>query len=534
MKQNKRQIFGNMQKVKALIITALIIILNTSVALAIEDMPVKKDGMLTLEDCVSIAINHSPNIKKYEYNLEVAKSNVGIARSNYFPTLGAGAGIYQDYNSNKNYDGSSNRELPSVDVYLSQLIWNFGKTSALIRMEKFYQLAAEYQFMDSICNTIYDVKTKYYNALKAQAIRDIEYNNTLICIKNYWRAKQFYESGKKPKIDFVNAEVCLTDAKMRLTDAQTAYDVAMADLANSLYIAFAPDFKIKKLKTFNFYDIYTPKVLYDKSKYTKEDKIPETLQDKNIKNKAYRKKIEKNTVSEIVTSELLELPFSMDKAFDLAYKNSPDLWVLDATLDAMKQSLLYIKREYYPDITGSVGYGFNNTRTLSNNNLNMAVNMTTAINFKQLKHEIDRANAQVNLAGNDIDLFKQNLYFEVKKCFLNVNKGEQQVINVQEKVEEALENYQLADERYDKLQNDYIALQQARNNYNEAKILYVNTLYDYNMSLANLEIAMHYHLDDLHHKAQHALQYHYREIFDKLESALHCEYIDKEEKEHNK
>ncbi len=518
-----------MQKIRALILIALLMWYGTSVA-AIEDTyPVKKGEMLTLEDCVGIAINHSPNIKKYEYNLEVARSNVGIAKANYFPTLGAGAGIYQDYNSNKDYDGSSNRNLPSVDVYINQLIWNFGKTSALIKMEKFYQLAAEYQFMDSICNTIYDVKTKYYNALKAQAIRDIEYNNTLICIKNYWRAKQFYESGKKPKIDFVNAEVFLTEAKMRLTDAQMAYDVAMADLANSLYIAFSPDFRIKKIKTFNFHDIYTPKELYDKSKYTKENKIPETLQDKNIKNIAYRTRIEKNNVSEIVTSELLELPFSVDSAYNLAYKNSPDLWVLDATLEAMKQSLLYIKREYYPDITGSVGYGFNNTRTLANNNLNMAVNMTTAINFKQLKHEIDRGKAQVELAENDIDLFKQNLYFEVKRCFINVNKGEQQVINVQEKVEEALENYQLADERYEKMENDYIALQQARNNYNEAKILYVNTLYDYNMSLANLEIAMHYHLDDLHHKAQHALQYHYREIFDQLESALHCEYIDKEE-----
>ena len=518
-----------MQKIKAILLILILFCWNTSSVSAIEESPVKKDQMLTLEDCVGIAINHSPNIKKYEYNLEVAKSNVGIAKSNYFPTLGAGAGIYQDYNSNKNYDGSSNRNLPSVDVYLSQLIWNFGKTSALIRMEKFYQLAAEYQFMDSICNTIYDVKTKYYNALKAQGIRDIEYNNTLICIKNYWRAKKFYESGKKPKIDFVNAEVCLTEAKMRLTDAQTAYDVAMADLANSLYIAFAPDFKIKKIKTFNFYDIYTPQELYDKSKYTKENKLPETLQDKNIKNIAYRTRIEKNTVSEIVTSELLELPFSMDKAFDLAYKNSPDLWVLDATLDAMKQSLLYIKREYYPDITGNIGYGFKNTRTLSNNNLNMAVKMTSAINFKQLKHEIDRAKAEVNLASNDIDLFKQDLYFEVKKCFLNVNKGEQQVINVQSKVEEALENYKLADERYDKLQIDYLTLQQARTDYNNAKILYVNTLYDYNMSLANLEIAMHYHLDDLHHKARHALQYHYQEIFDELESVLHCEYIDKEE-----
>ena len=177
-----------MRKIKALLLIA-VLIFNSAAVSAVQDIPFQQGEMLTLEDCVGIAINKSPQIRKYEYNLEVAKSNVGIAKSAYFPTLGAGVGIYQDYNSNKNYDGSSNRNLPSVDVYLSQLIWNFGKTSALIRMEKFYQLAAEYQFMDSICNTIFDVKTKYYNVLRAQAIRDIQYNNLLICEKNYWRAK---------------------------------------------------------------------------------------------------------------------------------------------------------------------------------------------------------------------------------------------------------------------------------------------------------------------------------------------------------
>lgn len=515
--------------IRFLVIFIFVLFYSQSFVEAVDDYSIQKGQALTLEDCVGIAINNSPIIKKEEYNLEVAKSNLGIAKSAYFPTVGGGVEVYQDYNSNKNYNNSSNRDLPSAEVYLNQLIWNFGKTSALIKMEKFYKLAAEYTFMDSICNTIYDVKIKYYNVLRAQAIRDIQYNNLLICEKNYWRTKKFYETGKKPKIDFVNAEVFLTEAKMKLTDAQNDYDLAMADLGNSLYVAFAPDFRIKKIKTFNFYDIYTPKTLYDKSKFTKENQISDTLKDKNIQNIAYRTRIEKNTVAEIKNSELLELPFTMEQSFDMAYKNSPDMWVLDTTLDAMKQSLLYIKREYYPEIVGSVGYGYNNARTMSNNNLNMSINMSTAINIKQYKHEIDKASAQVNLAGNDIDLFRQDLYFQVKKCYYNVNKSELQVKSVQDKVEEALENYILADQRYDQMLNNYVALQQARNNYNEAKILYVNTLYDYNISLANLEIAMHYHLDDLHHKARHALKYHYQEIFNELESALHCEYIDKEE-----
>ena len=109
-------------------------------------------------------------------------------------------------------------------------------------MEHFYKLAAEYQFMDSICNTIYSVKTQYFNVLRAKAILEIEKNNVLINERNLARAKNFYETGKKSKIDYVNAQVFLSEAKMRLIDAQTDYNIAMADLGNALYIAYTPDF----------------------------------------------------------------------------------------------------------------------------------------------------------------------------------------------------------------------------------------------------------------------------------------------------
>lgn len=512
-----------MNKVK-LVLILFLFITNIHTAFAIEDGQIKKGDILSLQDCVAIAINNSPIIKKYEYNLQIANSDLGIAKSAYFPTLGAEAGIYQDYNSNKNYDGSSNRNLPAVNVYLSQLIWNFGKTSALIKMEHFYKLAAEYQFMDSICNTIYSVKTQYFNVLRAKAILEIEKNNVLINERNLARAKNFYETGKKSKIDYVNAQVFLSEAKMRLIDAQTDYNIAMADLGNALYIAYTPDFEIKKVDTFSFDDIYTPSYLTKNTFYSSHN------EQEKIVNIAYETRIEKNEVSKIK-----DLPFTMEESFGLAYKNSPDLWVLESTLDAMKESVNYIKRQYYPDIVGNVGYGFDNARDASNNRINMSVNMVSAVNVKQQIHEVERANAQVNLAENDIYQFKQNLYFEVKKCFLNVDKSAAQIRASQVKVHEALENFELANKQYEEGKLDYIALQEARKEYNEAKTLHVRMIYEYNIALAELEIAMHYHLDDLHSQAQHALHYHYKDIINKLEASLHCEHRHEEElKDKNK
>ena len=339
---------------------------------AVEEPTVKNGDNLSLDECVSVAINNSPLIKGKAYNLQIAVSNVGIAKSSYFPSLGYDVGIYQDYNSNKNYNGSSNRELPQVNVYLSQLLWNFGKANSLIRMERFYKLAAEYEFLDSICNTIFDVKMKYNALLKAGAMVEIAKNNVLINMKNTERAKKLAAKDKKYKIDLTTAEIYLKEAKIKLVDAENNYNLALADLGNSLYIAPAPEFSVKKLDTFNFNDIYMPQSVLQNQDSTSDNNIVEV---------ALKSKVEKTE-----TSKFKKLPYKMSESFEIAEKNSPDLWVLDATLSAMKESLMYVKRQYFPDLTGNVGYGFNNTRKYANNSLSMYVNLTSNVNIKQLEN----------------------------------------------------------------------------------------------------------------------------------------------------
>lgn len=273
-------------------------------ACAIEEPSVQEGAVLSLDECVSVAINNSPVIKGKAYNLQVAISNVGIAKSAYFPNLGYDAGIYQDYNSNKNYNGSSNRELPQVNVYLSQLLWNFGKTNSIIRMERFYKLASEYEFLDSICNTIYDVKIHYYALLKAQSEVEIAKNNVYLNEDHLTKAHELSLKDKNRKADYTNAKINLSEAKILLLDAQNNYDLALADLANSLYIAPAPEFSIQKVDTFNFSDVYMP-----------ESILTKPTDDKNIIDVALKTKIEKNE-----TSKIKKLPYTMNDSFSIAEK----------------------------------------------------------------------------------------------------------------------------------------------------------------------------------------------------------------------
>ena len=46
---------------------------------------------ISIIDCIGAAFKNSPKIRRQKYNLDIAKSNLGIAKAQYFPVIGAGA-----------------------------------------------------------------------------------------------------------------------------------------------------------------------------------------------------------------------------------------------------------------------------------------------------------------------------------------------------------------------------------------------------------------------------------------------------------
>ena len=209
------------------------------------------DGsVLTILDCVSTAFKNSPKIKRQKYNLDIAKSNLGIAKSQYFPVINIGAGFYNENNSDNTYYNSHYRELPSVGVSVNKLVWNFGKTTAYIKMEEFYKIGAEYEFMDSLCNTLFDVKLKYYALLRAKALQLVAQNNVEIN-ENFLKLAQ-----TKRRPDIKTAELNLSESEIKLLEAQNEYKNAKIDLNNSMYLDSQPDYTIKDTHTFSYGNDY--------------------------------------------------------------------------------------------------------------------------------------------------------------------------------------------------------------------------------------------------------------------------------------
>ena len=465
--------------IKIFLSILVLIFLSNISAYSLDDVKVEQGSVLTLNDCIKIALNNNPNIKNAKYNYGVSKSNINIARSDFFPTIGAGT--FWDYNSIHTKYMSSNTTNYSVEANLNQLLWNFGRSNANIKMQKFYMIADEYTFENTVRQTIFNVKQKYYEVLATRATVVINRAYVDINERNYQRTKAYYEEGLKSKIDLVNAEVTWSDSKIGLVKAENAYENSLVNLNNAMYLTNPPQYSISAKEGVNLKDNVAQ---VDLTKISKpSDKEIAQIPIKNVSDAKLLTSIEKFEVYS--DYEIEEFPYTFEECIDMAYKNRADLKAYTSILDAVKENLIYVKRNYYPTLSANAGYGFRDTNRT--NSFNVGLSLTSSINIMNHKSKVDAAKYQVDIAQNSLNQLNQDIYFQVQNAYINMVELEKQIPLIAVKVRQTLENYELAEGRYYVGLGDYIELQDAKVNYNTAQRSYIETIFRYNVARANLE-----------------------------------------------
>ena len=468
-----------MNKIK-FIITLLIITIISNSAFAIEE--ITNGATLSVNDCIDIAIKNSQPIKNYEEYVEIYKARIGQSKSSYFPTLGASAGY--DFENTETKYRSTHGNSTSAKIALNQLIYSFGKVLSNVKMQKFYKIAAEYDLKNAILETSNNVKNAYYGVLAAKANLDIQKANVLVNERQYNRTKAFFEEGLVSKIDLVNQEVYLSDAKINLVSAENAYQNAIIQLNTAMSVVNAPDYQISNTETFNFKNNYAEvNLLNVANTKTNEDGTVEP------KDAVLTMQVEKTDILQNYTFK--KYPHTLEESVDIGYKNRPDLLSMEATQNAVKEALNYTKREYYPDLTGSLGYNWRNNSYYSSNGITLGAYLSTNnLNIMETKMKIRENKAQLEIAKNNVSLIKQNIFFEIQSAYVNMIQLEKNIPLMQTKVKQTLENYELADARYEVGLGNFIELQDAKENYNNAQRDYVQTIYKYNVALTELQTAM--------------------------------------------
>ena len=445
------------------------------------NVEIQDGAVLSLEDCIRIALTNSPSVKKYKNLVKHANAILGQSKASYFPSLSLGTGYYGKFNNNDGNSTSDNSY--GLNASLSQLIFSFGKVGTKIKKAKLNKIAADFDLNYEIIKTIFNVKTNYYAVLAATANMKVQEANISVNERQYQQTKAYFEEGLKSKIDLVNAEVYLSDAKINYVTAQNTYDAAVIALNNSMYIQSSPKYSIEKLESFNFANKYAEVALknFDQD-LVKKFKAPDLAE-----GASYQTSVQKNELIDI-NYKVEKFPYTLNESIALAKENRPDLHSYVAVRDALKQELKYQRIQYLPDLKAKGTYGLNAANTMSNSFQVAGTLDFASINAMDIKYKIEEAKANLDVADNAIDKMEKDIYFSVQAAYVNMVQLEKKIPLTEVSVKQTFENLELAMGRYEVGLGNFVEVQDAIVNYNKAQESYVKLIFDYNVARAKVEL----------------------------------------------
>ncbi len=191
-----------------------------------EEPQVTESSLITLEECVRYALTNNPKLKEAAGNVDFNRAMVGVSKSAYLPQASTTGGYKHNDSSKTTFAStvqgtsagsisalSKRSNTVSENTGVEQLIWDFGKTLNQIKLADENLTTAQYAFLETQEETIFNVKKAYFDALKAQLLADAAKENLEQSKVHLERAEGFYEVGFKQRFEVTKAEVAVSNAK---------------------------------------------------------------------------------------------------------------------------------------------------------------------------------------------------------------------------------------------------------------------------------------------------------------------------------
>lgn len=396
---------------------------------------------LTLEQCLDIALKNNPQIKLAEGNFESTQSNFMMSRSGLLPQVSAQASGTK--NAGTFLFGPIARpgafENYSAGFQAQQLIFDFGKTISKVNASSRLVEASHEDLRSVKQDVVLNTNIAYFNYLQAVRIARVQEEALKQAQEHLKRAEAFYHAGTAPQFDVAKAEVDVANSRVNLIKAENQIKISRIQLENVL-----------------------------------GKKLPDG----------------------VVLKDILEIPqaeINTDEALQIAIKNRPSLLASKAMVEASRSLLTSAWTSNLPTISLSSGYkwtGFSLSGPLYNS-WNVGVNFSVPIFAGwSIQAGIDQAKANLKSAEASNELAMQQLYLDVQEQEFSLQEARQAIDASQKLVENAEIALKLAEGRYNSGVGSAIEVTDAELTLSNARIAYIQSLYNYRVAYARLRHAM--------------------------------------------
>jgi outer membrane protein len=397
----------------------------------------KQVPLLTLNQCIDTALNKNPTVLASNYGVDVNRSRVGEARSNYYPQLSA-SGEYTKFNPLSSQTSTFGSEQYTSSITLNQTILDFGKTSQQVNISKYNLESARSDLNTTQDTIILSVKQAYYGVLKAKRDRDVAADVLKQFQLHLDQAKGFYDVGTKARIDVIKAEVDLSNAKLSLINAENALNLAWVTLNNVMGITDAPEYTIEDNLSFQHYAV------------------------------------------------------NLEDAKARAFENRPDLKSIVSKRQAAEANIDYARTGYYPVLSGFASYNWaGETTSTMDHSWNAGVLLTVPLFSGFLTvHQAAEARSNLYILKANEESLRQQIQLDIRQAYLNLQAAEASIATAELASAQAKENLDLANGRYSAGVGSPIEVSDAFATYVTAQANYTSALSNYKIDQATIEKAM--------------------------------------------
>ena len=393
---------------------------------------------LTVDECVRIALENKPSLKRAEQDVAIARLNRASTGALMLPSVNASNSFSETTYGNTSSEAS---ERYSGGLSLSQSLFNFGtKINTLKQSDNTYNTAKQ-QRRQAKARIILDVHTFYYQYLKNSELFDIAGKDLELSKKQLDLVQNQYNLGAVSKTDFLKASVRYGTAKSSFLSRELTKKNSEKSLRFSMGLL--------------------------------NSDIPIIVEQK--------------------MDLILTVP-TFDEAYSLMLSNSPDLSILDNQISGAQINVKKAWSSSLPSINMSIGMNASSadqiTRTYFDDNYIKSANITVSIpifsgfrnrNSIQIsKLQLDQAETRLSGGKNSA---KVSLY-----ALINTLNNYQEIIPIQEEVLlSAEEDLKLAQQRYELGSASILVLLDAQLALIQASSSLVRTKYDAAIQVANLD-----------------------------------------------
>lgn len=386
-----------------------------------------------LDHVVRIALAQHPQVSQADAETQAAKARKGQAESTYYPAIDLTTG----YSYFQGYSSSVGRSFSTTSISaqgrLSQIITDFGRTSAAVGQSDALLSSAKETGKSVREDVAFVAKVAYYNVLRTQRILSVNQETVRQRESLLRQAQAFYEAGIRARIDVARAEANLFQARAQLTAAENDLRVARITLLNRMGIDGPRGFELK-----------------------------DTLATESI-------------------------PGTLEEWVKTAEAARPDLKALMERERAADLALRAARAGNNPVLTGNGAYGYSSDEFPLEQTYSVSAQLSVPLFTGFLvRQQVAEARANLESARFAVTDFRRQVRLRIEQTALSLRAAAEQTEARRKEKDASAENLRLATGRYEVGAGDIIEMIDAQVQMTSSDTDLIGALYDYSVLIATL------------------------------------------------